>query len=71
MNTPDGITDYRHNKTGKLYFLIGNATDCTNSRDGTEVVIYFQVGNISRTFVREKSEFLQKFTPIPNDEKNT
>ena len=34
--------------------------DCTNSRDGTKVIIYTQVGG-SQVFVRDLVEFYEKF----------
>lgn len=53
---------YRHNKTGNMYTMISEAIDATNSRDGQVVVIY--QNKKGEFFVREKSEFLQKFTKI-------
>lgn len=49
-----------HNKTGNIYHVLyDSAIDCTNSRDGTEVVVYYRDGKV---FVREKQEFCRKFT---------
>lgn len=55
---------FRHNKTGNLYRWLGAATDCTNSRDGTCVVIYSPVSGpkAGHWFVRECKEFCEKFT---------
>ena len=47
-----------HGKTGNKYVVIGECLNCTNAQDGQEMVIYFRDG---RTFVREKTEFLEKF----------
>jgi len=48
-----------HKKTGNKYTVLYDAAlDCTNSRDGTEVVVYIRNGKV---FVREKQEFMEKF----------
>jgi hypothetical protein len=48
-----------HKKTGNIYTVIAdNAVDCTNERDGTQVV-YCNVEGM--WFVREAKEFWQKF----------
>lgn len=52
--------EYIHNKTGNIYIMDSEAIDATNSRDGQIVVIYRN--NKGEIFVREKNEFLQKFT---------
>lgn len=53
-------TRYIHNKTGNVYYVLSAAAiDCTNSRDGTSVVIYTDGKHM---FVREHDEFLKKFT---------
>jgi len=49
---------YINKKNKKIYRIIIEATDTTNSRDGLEVVVYC---DSSRTFVRERLEFLEKF----------
>lgn len=52
----------RHKKTGNIYKVCEDTvTDCTNSRDGTECVIYERNGKL---FVREISEFREKFDMI-------
>lgn len=55
---------YIHNKTGNEYLVRGNATDCTNKRDGTKCVIYHLYDDFPETnyFVREINEFKEKFT---------
>jgi hypothetical protein len=54
---------YRHKKTGNLYEKVIDAIDCTNDRDGTEVVIYRKAdeGLDAQLFVRERREFEEKF----------
>lgn len=47
-----------HKKTGNKYVVIGECLNCTNAQDGQEMVIYFRN---DLTFVREKTEFLEKF----------
>lgn len=53
---------YKHNKTSNLYFKLFDAIDATNSRDGNDVVVY--ANTQGQVFVRDKEEFLQKFTKI-------
>lgn len=49
-----------HLKTGNIYNVLelGDVIDCTNSRDGTPVVVYYREGKF---FVRETKEFKEKF----------
>lgn len=54
---------YTHNKTGNRYLLLAFGTDCTNSRDGTPVVIYCPEDDQNTICVREMAEFEAKFTP--------
>jgi hypothetical protein len=56
-----------HKKTGNYYEVLAEGIDCTNNRDGTEVVIYRNVGENSPFYVREKAEFLEKFIPTTFD----
>lgn len=53
-----------HKKTGNIYRRIGHGIDCTNSRDGTLVVIYCSEENGDEIYVREANEFLQKFEEV-------
>ena len=55
---------YRHKKTGAVYRIITHATDCTNSRDGTKVIVYIRKID-GMTFVREETEFYEKFEQLP------
>lgn len=53
----------RHKKSGKIYTITNvNAIDVTNSRDGLPVIIY--KNEDGKTFVREKTEFEEKFERI-------
>ncbi len=57
------MKNYRHNKTGNIYQVTNdNAINATNERDGEEVVVYKNPGGM--VFVRNKDEFLKKFTEI-------
>jgi len=55
---------FRNNKTGNIYEMLYEALDCTNSRDGTPVVVYSPLNNLNLHYVRERSEFLVKFTKL-------
>lgn len=55
---------YRNLKNGNAYVVLGYATDCTNERDGTNVVIYYPENNRDILYVREEKEFLIKFEEI-------
>lgn len=57
---------FRHIKTGKIYVVMHtDAIDTTNVNDGTHVVVYRQDGTNHPVFVREKSEFHEKFVALP------
>ena len=60
MNFEPGL--YRNKKTRVVYLATGTRIDCTNSRDGTVVVLY---GN---DYVRELNEFLEKFEKESDEE---
>jgi hypothetical protein len=53
-------------KDNKVYIVKGHGIDCTNERAGTPVVIYHEKGS-PQVFVREESEFDQKFKPYQPD----
>lgn len=68
---------FRNNKTGEHYYVLHVAKDCTNARDGNNVVVYrhawFDIvackslpqGNgTDAVFTRDLPEFLEKFTEI-------
>lgn len=53
---------YINKKTGDIYTVISSAIDCTNSRDGTKVVIYCPYNGPNNVlYVREEQEFNGKF----------
>ena len=58
-------TCYINRKNGKRYVVLAEGIDCTNVRDGTPVIVYHPEGNPNRVCVREKAEFMVKFTPAP------
>lgn len=51
----------KHRKSGRIYQIHYAVRDCTNRRDGTVMVAYSVAGLDRPTFVREASEFAQKF----------
>lgn len=55
---------FKNKKTGDIYIFVAAGIDCTNSRDGTPVVVYYQDNKENTIFVREESEFYEKFEPI-------
>ena len=52
-----------NNKNGREHQVIDEAIDCTNERDGLIVVVYICKEAKGKLFVREKNEFLKKFSP--------
>ncbi len=52
-----------NNKNKREYQVIKEAIDCTNERDGLIVVVYICKEAKGKLFVREKEEFLTKFSP--------
>lgn len=50
-------------KNGREYEVIKEGIDCTNERDGLIVVVYICKEVEGKLFVREKDEFLKKFSP--------
>ncbi|WP_040507280.1 DUF1653 domain-containing protein [Leptospira wolbachii] len=56
---------YRHRKTGNLYLKLDEAKNCTNANDGQLMVYYCEYGKENpMKFVREKTEFLEKFEAV-------
>lgn len=51
-----------NNKNKNEYMVIKEAIDCTNARDGLKVIVYICNGIPEKLFVREKNEFIKKFT---------
>lgn len=60
------MTKYMNKKTGRIYRLLGRAIDHTNSRTGTEVIIYcLDIDSPHvQTLVREEYEFFEKFIEL-------
>ena len=70
---------FKNKKTGDIYVFLANGIDCTNSRDGSKLVIY--VKNVFlmlilsflfsfidyQIYVRDKDEFNEKFEPLKQD----
>lgn len=54
----------RHIKTGNMYLVLGYAKDCTNERNGTDVVMYCREGCPEQIYVREWEEFCLKFEEV-------
>ncbi|WP_294704428.1 hypothetical protein [uncultured Fusobacterium sp.] len=52
-----------NNKNKREYQVVKEAIDCTNERDGLTVVVYICKEVEGKLFVREKNEFLKKFSP--------
>lgn len=56
---------YRNIKNGNTYEVIrDDIINCTNANDGQIMVLYKSQKSPELLFVREKSEFLQKFEAI-------
>ena len=56
---------YRNIKNGNIYEVIrDDVINCTNANDGQIMVLYKSPKSPELLFVREKSEFLQKFEAI-------
>lgn len=52
---------YRHKKTGRIYKFLSLAIECTNARSGDTVIIYVGMDDEKTMFVREQTEFNEKF----------
>ncbi|MDD5353084.1 MAG: hypothetical protein PHS93_07995 [Candidatus Omnitrophica bacterium] len=52
---------YKNKKTGKIYYAMFDAIDCTNKDDGQKMIIYSDGVN---KFTREENEFNEKFEVI-------
>jgi hypothetical protein len=55
---------YRNIKKGTLYEVIGVTMNCTNAQDGQQMVMYRGLEAHSRIYVREYTEFYQKFEKV-------
>lgn len=56
---------YRNIKHNTLYKVTGIATDCTNQRDGNEIVQYSPIDDPNDLLVRDLVEFKHKFEHHP------
>lgn len=52
--------EYIHNKTKNIYYKLNEAQNATNGFENQTMVIYANLAG--KIFVREKTEFLSKFT---------
>jgi hypothetical protein len=68
---PNRMPPWRNNKTGMLYCVVCTAIDSTNVRDGAPVIVYRRAtagyANGQQVFVRERGEFLEKFSVVLPD----
>jgi hypothetical protein len=55
---------WRHKKTGRIYWRMVSCLDCTNSRDGTQVIVYCPDDEQTTIYVREWTEFEDRFEPV-------
>ncbi len=56
-----------HDKTDNLYVIINdNIINSTNNSDGEVMVLYKRLDDSGDWYVREKSEFINKFTLTNN-----
>ena len=63
------MTCYKNKKTGKTYMLLAHAIDSTNERNGLSVIIYCPDDDGNSIYVREESEFMEKFELINKESK--
>lgn len=59
---------WRNRKTGKPYFVISEGKDCTNIRDGLDVIVYWT--GSGGVFVRERAEFFEKLEMLTAEKKS-
>ena len=58
---------FKHLKTGNIYEMIrDDVINCTNINDDQIMVLYKNDNYPDKIFVREKSEFYEKFKPLEN-----
>lgn len=58
---------FKNKKNGKTYRYLAVGIDCTNSRDGTMVVIYCPDDDDHSVYVREYGEFYEKFEELSEE----
>lgn len=56
---------WKNNKTGTEYICHGCCLNTTNRNDGTVMVMYEDRIKCDILFVRSETEFLSKFTVVP------
>ena len=61
------MTYYKNKKSGKTYILLAYAIDSTNERNGLPVIIYCPDDNEHSIYVKEESEFMEKFELIKKE----
>lgn len=60
----EDIREYVHKKTGNRYVKLGIAINATNAQDGQIMVLYQKKSKKGSLFIREESEFCEKFIPV-------
>jgi hypothetical protein len=55
------MNTFIHNKTGKKYRVLCEVINCTNG-DNDEQLMILYMNSEGKVFVREKEEFMNKFT---------
>lgn len=64
MKFNTGCVQYRHLKTGNIYYLImDNVIECTNGREEKRYAVYMSAHSGER-FCRESEEFHHKFEKV-------
>ena len=56
--------DYRNLKNLKIYKVLFNAINKTDSQDGKSYIVYHEENKLQPVYVRETEEFLEKFIPV-------
>ena len=57
---------YTNNKNGEKYQFLNRIPDCTNGREGKEIIVYLEL-ETKKLKGREKEEFYQKFTRVKEE----
>lgn len=58
------VGEWLHKKSGVTYMVHGVVINATNSRDNEVMVMYSNKDNQIKVFVREYSEFIERFEKI-------
>lgn len=59
---------YRNNKKGRIYRVFDECVNATNAQDGQVMIVYRDVHDPDKPFVREHREFQLKFTISEEDQ---